>query len=132
MKKAELLTVLQDIREHYHEALAFQIDGKSEAASSKLIDADETLLPLVEAAKDGRLEFKGSATPIEGKTVGERIRFLRDRDGVSQHDILKVLSRPRSHQSWLSRVEDGEKHLSVADLKTLARFFDVHLDQLVP
>lgn len=132
MKKTELLTALRDIREYYREAVAFQIEGKSAAASARLIDADETLLPLIEAVENGRLSFKGSAEPIPGNAVGERLRFVREKNGITHWDVMRILSRPRSNQSWYSRVESGEKAISVADLKTLARFYGVTLDELVP
>lgn len=132
MTKTELVTMLRDIREHYHDALSFQIDGKPEAAASKLIDADETLLPLIAAAEKGRLTFKGSTIAIEGQTVGERVRFLREMGKISQHDLLKAMNRPKSHQAWLSRIEDGTRNLSVDDLKRVAFFFDVSIDELVP
>jgi hypothetical protein len=132
MNKPELLTMLRDIREYYHEAVDFQINGQSDAAASKLIDGDETLLPLIKAAEEGRLTFKGSTIPIEGQTVGARVKFLRELRKTSQHDLLKAMDRPKSHQAWLSRIEDGERNMSVEDLKKVAFFFDVSIDELVP
>lgn len=132
MNKPELLQMLRDVREHYHEALSYQVEGKTDAAQSKLIDADETLLPLIGAAEKGRLTCAGSTESIPGQTIGERLRFVREKNATTHHDVLRVLDRPKSHQSWYSRVESGEKSIPVVDLKRLAVFYGVSIDQLVP
>jgi hypothetical protein len=132
MNKTELLTLLHDIREHYHAALDHAISDKPEHASAELINGDEVLLPLIEAAKEGRLAFKGSRLKIEGETVGQRVKFIRQFHGTSQWDLLKAMGRPKDHQAWLSRVEDDQKKLYAEDLKKIAFFYDVLVDDLIP
>lgn len=132
MNKPELIAALIDMRESYHAAVDLRTNGKFEDGSAMLIDADKALLSLVDAARDGRLTMKDSMLPIEGKTIGARLKSLRVRRGTTQHEILKVLDRPRSSQSWYSLVETDEKKMPIADLKTLARFYGVSLDELVP
>jgi len=123
--------MLIDMREKYHAAVELRTNGKFEDGSDVLIDADVSMLALVDAARDGHLTMKES-TPIEGKTIGARLKSLRVRRGTTQHEILKLLDRPKSSQSWYSLVETDEKKMPIEDLKTLARFYGVSLDELVP
>ena len=132
MNKPELIATLVDMRESYHAAVELRTNGKSEEGSAALIEADKALLALVDATRDGRLTMKDSTTPIEGKTIGARLKCLRVRRGTTQHEILKVLDRPKSAQGWYSLIEDGEKKISIEDLKKLADFYQVSLDELVP
>jgi len=132
MNKPELIATLVDMREDYHAAVELRTNGKSEEGSAMLIAADKKLLSLVEAAKSGHLTMKEPTPSIEGKTIGARLKCLRVRRGTTQHEILKLLDRPKSSQSWYSRVEEDEKKMSAADLKTLARFYGVSLDELLP
>lgn len=69
---------------------------------------------------------------IEGRTVGERIQNIRNQHCMSQHDLLKTLGRPKSDQSWLSRIESGEREILAKDLKTIAVYFKVLIDDLIP
>lgn len=69
---------------------------------------------------------------VPGQTIGERLRFLREAHNVTQHKLVEVLGRPKSAQNWYSRVESGERKISVVDLKKLANFYQVSLDELVP
>lgn len=131
MNKPELIAALIDMREKYHAAVELRTNGKFEDGSAMLIDADVSMLALVDAARDGHLTMKES-TPIEGKTIGARLKSLRVRRGTTQHEILKLLDRPKSSQSWYSLVETDEKKMPIEDLKTLARFYGVSLDELVP
>jgi len=131
MNKPELIAMLIDMREKYHAAVELRTNGKFEDGSDVLIDADVSMLALVDAARDGHLTMKES-TPIEGKTIGARLKSLRVRRGTTQHEILKLLDRPKSSQSWYSLVETDEKKMPIEDLKTLARFYGVSLDELVP
>lgn len=132
MNKPELIATLVDMRESYHAAVELRTNGKSEDGSALLIEADKALLSLVDAIRDGRLTMKDSTTPIEGRTIGARLKCLRVRRGTTQHEILKVLDRPKSAQGWYSLIEDGEKKISIEDLKKLAGFYQVSLDELVP
>lgn len=131
MNKPELIAALIDMREKYHAAVELRTNGKFEDGSAMLIDADVSMLALVDAARDGHLTMKES-TPIEGKTIGARLKSLRVRRGTTQHEILKLLDRPKSSQSWYSLVETDEKKMPIEDLKTLAHFYGVSLDELVP
>jgi hypothetical protein len=132
MNKPELIAALIDMRESYHAAVDLRTNGKSEEGSAALIEADKALLSLVDAARDGHLTMKEPTPPIEGKTIGARLKCLRVRRGTTQHEILKILDRPKSSQSWYSLVETDEKKMPIADLKTLACFYGVSLDELVP
>lgn len=131
MNRPELIATLIDMREKYHAAVELRTNGKFEDGSAMLIDADVSMLTLVDAARDGHLTMKES-TPIEGKTIGARLKSLRVRRGTTQHEILKLLDRPKSSQSWYSLVETDEKKMPIEDLKTLAHFYGVSLDELVP
>lgn len=132
MNKPELIAALIDMREKYHAAVELRTNGKFEDGSAMLIDADVSMLSLVDAARDGHLTMKEPTPPIEGKTIGARLKSLRIRRGTTQHEILKLLDRPKSSQSWYSLVETDEKKMSIEDLKTLAHFYGVSLDELVP
>lgn len=69
---------------------------------------------------------------IEGSTIGERIRNLRESRGATQFDLLKIVDRKRTSQSWIARVESGEKNIWACDLKKIAVHFGVSVDELIP
>lgn len=69
---------------------------------------------------------------IPGNTIGERLRNIREARNVSQHKLMEVLGRPKSGQTWYSRVENGERRISVEELKKLADFYRVSIADLVP
>ena len=69
---------------------------------------------------------------IEGRTIGERIRNARNRCGISMHVLLKLLDRPKTDQSWLSRIESGEREIRAKDLKAIATHVLVSVDDLIP
>lgn len=132
MNGEELVAKFTEIQEYYRDAVAYQADGNSEAAVSRLIDADETIAPLIAAAKSERLSFFGSFLPLAGKTVGERIALLRERFDFSPYQLLRVMDRPACHDGWLSKVEIGTRRPTVFDLKKIARHFRISMDELVP
>ena len=69
---------------------------------------------------------------IEGRTIGERLRFIREARNVSQHKLMEVLGRKKSGQSWYSRVENGERRINTTELQKLADFYQVPIADLVP
>jgi transcriptional regulator with XRE-family HTH domain len=69
---------------------------------------------------------------ISGNTIGERLRSIREYHCVSQHQIMKILGRPKSGQSWYSRVENGERRINTTELQKLADFYRVPIASLTP
>jgi ribosome-binding protein aMBF1 (putative translation factor) len=130
MNRDQFVAKLQDMREHYHAAMNEALAGKSaEHAAAELIAGDETLLSLIEAAKRGESFIK---TNIVGDTIGVRVKFLRESKGLTQWQLLALLGRPKSHQGWISRIEDDDAKFNPSDLKLIAQIFGVTIDELIP
>ncbi len=123
MNNTELVEKLRTIREHYHAAFNEKI---VERGAAQLIEGDRLLLSMIERAQ------KDHPIAIEGQTVGARIKSAREARHMSQHKLLIELGRPKSDQSWLSRVEDDERDVSVALLKKISKALVVSIDELVP
>ncbi len=60
--------------------------------------------------------------------LGEKLRMLRERHGVSQRKLGKHL---RVGSSFLSDIENGKKTPNVAFILKIADFFGVSVDMLV-
>ena len=50
----------------------------------------------------------------------ERLKAARLAKGLTQHEVAKKLQKP---QSFVSKVESGERRLDVIELKLLARLY---------
>jgi transcriptional regulator with XRE-family HTH domain len=60
--------------------------------------------------------------------VGENIRRLREQRGVKQQEIADLIGM---HRSNYSKIESGQREISIAALDKIASFFNVTLDELV-
>lgn len=65
---------------------------------------------------------------LDEKQIGARLRALRDREGISQVDLAKMLGM---NQSLLSRYERGEVRMHGALLASLATIFKTSVDQIL-
>ncbi len=63
------------------------------------------------------------------KRVGEKLRFLRQKRGVSLRELASKLGF--SSHAHLARIERGEKKPSAELALKIARFFGVSADQLI-
>jgi transcriptional regulator with XRE-family HTH domain len=60
--------------------------------------------------------------------LGENIKRLREEKGLTQQQLADLLSM---HRSNYSKVENGQRELSIAALNKVARYFNISLDALV-
>lgn len=65
---------------------------------------------------------------IDKKILGDRIRQIRQRKGISQGKLGVELSK--THAS-ISDIELGKTELSVTDLAKIASYFEVSISELV-
>lgn len=65
---------------------------------------------------------------ISPKSLGKRIRSLREERKLSQEDIAKALS---IHRQSVSLIERGERDLTATELDCLARFLQVSFDEIL-
>ena len=64
---------------------------------------------------------------MDNKVVGENIRVLRENAGFTQSNIAGFM---KVDQSFVSKVEKGERSLSSDMLEKLATLFGVAVDQI--
>jgi transcriptional regulator with XRE-family HTH domain len=62
------------------------------------------------------------------KRFGEKLRFLRERRGLSQRQLSELLA---VHQSFLWGLEQGRKKPSIEMVLKIADLFAVSLDNLM-
>lgn len=60
--------------------------------------------------------------------VGENIKRLREERGLTQQQIADLINM---HRSNYSKVESGQRELSISALNKIAKYFGVSLDELV-
>ncbi len=60
--------------------------------------------------------------------VGINIRKLREDRGVKQSEIADLIGM---HRSNYSKIENGQREISVAAVDKIARFFNITIDELV-
>lgn len=68
-------------------------------------------------------------TEVLGKFVGEKIKELRDRRGLTQEDLGEVLNTTKQ---TIGRYENGNRKPNQDVLFELAEYFDVTLDSFFP
>jgi len=62
--------------------------------------------------------------------LGEKMRTLRERRGLTMRGLAIALGYPASNSSYISDVEHGKRMPKADFLLKVADFFDVTLDQL--
>lgn len=63
-------------------------------------------------------------TTLDPKVFGERIRQARERLGISQEELARLISKD---QAAISEYENGKRKLSAVDLPALAEVLEVPL-----
>lgn len=64
----------------------------------------------------------------EYKKVVENLRKARMEAGLRQEDVAQKLNKP---QSYISKIERGERRIDVVELKAFARLYKKSLDYFV-
>jgi len=64
----------------------------------------------------------------EYKKVVENLRKAREDAGFRQEDVAQKLGKP---QSYISKIERGERRVDVVELKAFARVYKKSLDYFV-
>lgn len=62
---------------------------------------------------------------IEYKKVVKNLRKAREDAGLRQEDVAQKLGKP---QSYISKIERGERRIDVVELKAFARLYKKNLD----
>ena len=75
-----------------------------------------------------RIEHVQSIYSSEYKVFLKRLRESRLAKGLTQVRVAKALGKP---QSFVSKIEHGERRLDPLELKALAKLYRVSLDRLV-
>ena len=65
---------------------------------------------------------------FEPKTIGERIKYLREKNGESQVDLGKILNRT---QMAISKIENDETSLTLENQILIAEHYNVSHDYLI-
>jgi transcriptional regulator with XRE-family HTH domain len=60
--------------------------------------------------------------------IGDNIKRIREERGLTQQQIADLVSM---HRSNYSKIESGQRELSIAALNKVARYFNITLDELV-
>ncbi len=61
----------------------------------------------------------------EYKEIIERLKTARIDAGLAQHEVAEKLGKP---QSYISKIESGERRLDVAEMKKLATIYNKPAD----
>jgi len=64
----------------------------------------------------------------EYKNVVKKLRKARNDAGLMQVDIAKKLKKP---QSYISKIERGERRVDIAELSILAKIYKKSLDYFI-
>ena len=62
------------------------------------------------------------------KRLGDTIKKIRTRKGMSQGDICRALDMDRG---YMSAIEDGKKNITIQQLERLGRALGVNVDKLL-
>ncbi len=62
------------------------------------------------------------------KKLGDNIKKIRTRKGMSQGDICRALDMDRSYRS---AIENGKKNITISQLERLAQALGVSVDKLL-
>jgi transcriptional regulator with XRE-family HTH domain len=64
----------------------------------------------------------------EYKTVIRKLREVREAAGLTQQEVAEKLVKP---QSYISKIERGERRLDIIELSKIAKFYKISLDSLI-
>ena len=64
----------------------------------------------------------------EYKAVLRKLKKARKKSGLTQVEIAKRLGKP---QSFVSKIENGERRLDIIELKHIARLYKTSVNDLV-
>ena len=62
------------------------------------------------------------------KKLGDNIKKIRTRKGMSQGDICRALDMDRG---YMSAIENGKKNITISQLERLAQALDISVDKLL-
>jgi len=62
------------------------------------------------------------------KRLGDNIKKIRTRKGMSQGDICRALDMDRG---YMSAIENGKKNITISQLERLAKALGVSVDKLL-
>ena len=62
------------------------------------------------------------------KKLGDNIKKIRNRKGMSQGDICRALDMDRG---YMSAIENGKKNITISQLERLAQALEVSVDKLL-
>jgi len=62
------------------------------------------------------------------KRLGDNIKKIRTRKGMSQGDICRMLDMDRG---YMSAIENGKKNITISQLERLAQALGVSVDKLL-
>jgi len=62
------------------------------------------------------------------KRLGDNIKKIRTRKGMSQSDICRALDMDRG---YMSTIENGKKNITISQLERLAQALGVSVDKLL-
>ena len=62
------------------------------------------------------------------KRLGDNIKKIRTKKGMSQGDICRALDMDRG---YMSAIENGKKNITIQQLERLAQALDVSVDKLL-
>lgn len=60
--------------------------------------------------------------------IGHNIKRLREDRGIKQHEIADLIGM---HRSNYSKIENGQREISITALDKIASYFNITLDELV-
>jgi len=60
--------------------------------------------------------------------IGSNIKRLREERGIKQQEIAELISM---HRSNYSKIENGQREISVTALDKIAQYFDITIDELI-
>lgn len=62
------------------------------------------------------------------KRLGDNIKKIRTRKGMSQGDICRAIDMDRG---YMSAIENGKKNITISQLERLAQALEVSVDKLL-
>ena len=62
------------------------------------------------------------------KTFGERIRYLRTQEKLSQEQLS---FRTGFHRTYIGMIERGERNISLTNIAVFAKAFNITIDELL-